>query len=427
MLGPGLMLLLILIALLGLGVWVGIALMAAGALSLALLREMNVIAFLAGDVWRSLNAPELAALPLFILMGEILNRTRLSQGLFAGLAPWLASIPGQLLHVNVAGCTLFAAVTGSSAATTATVGRITLAELARRGFDRDLAIGSLCGAGTLGFLIPPSIVLILYGVLAEVSIIDLFIAGITPGLLLAAGFMAFIAIRARLKPGLAPKPESTPSWRARLATLRQLGPVAALILLVIGSMALGYAGPSEAATVGVAGALILAAAQRALTIAGLVDALMGAVRTTSMLGLILAGAFFLAKAVALFGVPARAASFIAGLGLTPLALVILLMALYALLGMVMDGLSLILMTLPVTLPIALGAGFSPIWFGIFLVIVVEMSQITPPVGFNLFIVQELTGEPLGRIARASLPFFLLMAGLVVLIALLPDLVLWPLR
>lgn len=412
----------LLVMLLGLGVWVGLALVATGLVSLSLFREIDALAFLAGDLWRSLTSPELVALPLFVLMGEILNRTRMAERLFAGLAPWMSGLPGGLMHTNVAGCALFAAVSGSSAATTATVGRITLKELAGRGYDRRLAMGSLCGAGTLGFLIPPSIVLIIYGVLAEVSIIDLFIAGILPGLLLALGYMIYIAFAATARGR--ETPQDRPGWRARLRALPDLLPVLMLISAVIGAMYAGLAGPTEAATIGVAGALVIAVLQGAASPSRLLEALEAGVRTSSMLGLILAGAFFLSKVAALFQIPQAATAAIGALELPPLALIAALLLLYILLGMVLDGLSIIVMTLPVTLPLATAAGFEPLWFGIFLVLVVEMAQITPPVGFNLFVVQELTGERLGSIARAALPFFLITAAMVLALTLVPELVLW---
>jgi len=412
--------LILLVMLLGLGVWVGLALIATGLVSLSLFREIDALAFLAGDLWRSLTSPELVALPLFVLMGEILNRTRMAERLFAGLSPWMSGLPGGLMHTNVAGCALFAAVSGSSAATTATVGRITLKELAARGYDRRLAMGSLCGAGTLGFLIPPSIVLIIYGVLAEVSIVALFIAGILPGMLLALAYMIYIAA-ASLRREHSP---DRPGWTARLRALPDLLPVLALILAVIGAMYAGLAGPTEAATIGVAGALLIAALQGAASPRRLFEALDAGVRTSSMLGLILAGAFFLSKVAALFQIPQAATSAIGALDLPPLALIGALLLLYIMLGMVLDGLSIIVMTLPVTLPLATAAGFEPLWFGIFLVLVVEMAQITPPVGFNLFVVQELTGERLGTIARAALPFFLITAGMVLALTLFPELVLW---
>lgn len=413
-----------LLILLGSSLLIGLCLMAAGVISLSLLRDMNVAAFLAGDIWRSLNATDLAALPLFILMGEILFRTRLAEMLFRALTPWARHVPGGLLHVNVMGCTLFAAASGSSAATTATIGRITLRELKTRGYDYDLSLGSLCGSGTLGFLIPPSIILILYGVLADVSIIDLFIAGIAPGLILAFGYMAYIALRCALNPRLAPQDRDDMPLGQKLKGLIQLLPIFMLILVVIGAIYSGYAGPSEAGTLGVAGALLIVLGGRQLTRDAIGQALMGTVRTSSMIGLIIAGAFFLAKTVAIFGIPNQIAAWVGSLGLSPLGLILLLLLIYTGLGMVLDGLSIIVMTLPIALPLVIDAGFSPLWFGIFIVIVVEMSQITPPIGFNLFIVRDLTGETLGRIARASLPFFLLMAGLVVLITLFPAIVTW---
>lgn len=410
------------ICLLGAGVWIGLALLALGGGSLLLFRDVDVAAFLAGDLWRSLNAPELAALPLFVLMGELLYRTKLAQKLFSGLTPWLSRVPGGLVHTNVLGCTLFAAVSGSSAATTATVGRITLGELEERGYDRDLALGSLCGAGTLGFLIPPSIILIIYGVLADTSILDLFIAGIAPGLLLAAAYMVYIALRSLALKSGAPTPSY--SWGARITGLVDLGPIIGLIFVVIGSMYAGIAGPTEAAAVGVFGALVLTIGQKSMSWDGLTASLMGTVRTCSMIGLIVAGAFFLSKVVAMLQLPQSVASAIGALELSAPMLILLLLLFYVLLGMVLDGLSIIVMTLPIALPLVQDAGFSAVWFGIFVVIVVEMSQITPPVGFNLFIVQNITGESISRIARASLPFFLIIAALVAAITIFPGLVTW---
>jgi len=408
--------------LLGAGVWVGFSLMGVGLISLTVFRDIPAATFLAFDIWNSLNTPELVALPLFILMGEILFHTRLSETLFRGLAPWIGNVPGRLLHVNVVGCTLFAAVSGSSAATTATIGRMTLAELKERGYDEDLAMGSLCGAGTLGFLIPPSIILILYGVLSETSIIDLFVAGIVPGFILAASYMAYIAARAVLTPDLIPTEPIGVSWADRIRALKDLVPILGLIGVIIGSMYSGIASPTEAATVGVAGALVLAALQKAITRETISLAFLGAIKTCSMIGLIIAGALFLSKTMAFLGLPQAVAGAIGGLNLSPFGLILLLTVFYIVLGCVIDGLSAIVMTLALVLPLVSAAGFDQVWFGIFLVIVVEMSQITPPVGFNLFVVQGLTGAPIGRIARASLPFFLIMFAMVIMIALVPDLV-----
>lgn len=405
------------------GVWVGISLLSLGILSLEVFRNMRLHSFLAGDLWSSSTAQELVTLPLFILMGELLFHTRISQNLFSGLAPFVRRLPGGLLHVNVLGCTLFAAVSGSSAATTTTVGRITLRELESRGYDRKLALGSLAGAGTVGFLIPPSIPLIVYGVLAETSILQLFIAGIVPGILLALFFMGWIAFRASLSPGAVPQDPPT-TWAQKGRALGGLLPVTLLIVLIVGAMYGGYASVTEAAAVGVLGALVLAAWDRALNPAMLFRSLMGTVRTCSMIGLIIAGALFLSKAMARLAIPTDVAAAIAALELSPWAFLVLLTLFYLALGCVLDGLSTIVMTLPVTLPLIAHAGFDPLWFGIYLVITIEMAQITPPIGFNLFVIRNLTGEGTGRIALAAMPFCILMLVAVLTISVVPELVTW---
>ena len=424
MLGPLGLVVTLLVALLAGAVWVGPALMAIGVISLELFRDMRVDRFLAGDIWSSSTSVELITLPLFILMGEILYHTRLSENLFRGLAPWTRRLPGRLVHVNVMGCTLFAAVSGSSAATTATVGRNTLKELLSRGYDKRLAVGSLAGAGTLGFLIPPSIPLIVYGVVADVSILDLFIGGLVPGLGLAALFMGWIALRATVTPGLMPAGEPGIGFAAALKALLNLLPILLLIGFVIGSLYLGFASITEAAAIGVLGALLVGVGQRTLTPSRLWQALLGTVRTCSMIGLILVGALFLSKAMARLGLPAEIAATVASWGLTPFGLVLVLLVFYLVLGTVLDGLSAIVMTLPVTLPLAIAAGFDPIWFGIFLIITIEMAQITPPVGFNLFVIQGLTGDNIFRIAAWAAPFCAIMMVFTLLIALFPEIVLF---
>ncbi len=414
----------LLILTLGLGVWVALALYAVGITALALFSSVPVERLLAQITWNVSTTPVLIALPMFILMAEILFHSRLSDNLFAGLAPWTNRLPGRLLHVNVLGCTIFAAISGSSAVTTATVGRITLSELFRRGYDKDLAMGSLAGAGTLGFLIPPSIILIIYGVLAETSILKLFIAGIVPGLMLAVSYMIFLSVRTAISPSLVPRERSEVTWHQRIAGLANLGPPFFLIVLVLGAMYGGYASPSEAASVGVLGAVIVSGFQKTLTFATVKKACLGAVRTTSMIGLIVIGAVFLSVSMDFLGVPRFIASEIATLDLSPIGLILVLLVFYGLLGCVLEGLSSIVMTLPITLPLVVDAGFDVIWFGVFLVIVVEMSVITPPVGFNLFVIQGMTGEKISRIAIATLPFFIIMAGFAVLIALVPDIVMY---
>ena len=423
MIGPGLTILASLAVLLLARLWIGFALIAAGLITIFLFQDVPAIKLLAFEAWNSLNSPVLAALPLFILMGEILFASRFPKDLFDGLEPWTRSIPGRLYHINILGCSLFAAVSGSSAATTNTIGRMTLGELAARGYDRRLAIGSLCGAGTLGFLIPPSIILILYGVLAEVSILDLFLAGILPGVLLSLGFMAYLAVTTRLRPELLPEEnKTTVTAGERLRGLLKISPALLLILAILGSLYLGFASPSEAAVLGVAGALIISAVKRDLNWRNLKSALLEAVKTVSMIGLILLGALFLTRVMAYLEIPGAVAGGIAALGLAPVLLIPVLLIFYIALGMILDGLSVVVITLPIVLPLVVAAGFDPLWFGIFLVITVEMAQVTPPVGFNLFVVQNLTGEPIAMIARAAFPFFLIMAAFALLIAVFPGIV-----
>ena len=417
----------VLFAFLAGGLWIGWTLAVTGTVLLALFRDIPLDKLLAQYTWNILTTQELLALPMFILMGEILFRTRLSQSLFRGLSPWAALLPGRLLHVNVIGCTIFAAISGSSAATTQVVGRISLAELLKRGYSKDVAVGSLAGAGTLGFLIPPSNILIIYGVLGDVSITKLFTAGFVPGFLLAAGFMIWIMIHTTLRPSLVPATERKvriASALEYLESIKDLGPVVFLILCVLGSIYGGLATPSEAAGVGVLGALIVASLQGGLTWPALQAIAIGAVQTCSMIALIVLGASILGSAAAFLGIPAAVAAFVASLELSPFMLIASLIVFYLILGCFLDGFSMIVMTLPIVMPIIKAAGFDPIWFGIFLVLVVEMSQITPPVGFNLFVIQGLTDDGLGYIARVTLPYLVIMVGFTLALALMPDIALW---
>jgi tripartite ATP-independent transporter DctM subunit len=409
------------------GLWIGLTLGATGAVLLALFRNIPLDKLLAQYAWNILTTQELLSLPMFILMGEILFRTRLSRSLFQGLAPWAGLLPGRLLHVNVVGCSIFAAISGSSAATTQVVGRMALAELLKRGYSKDIAIGSLAGAGTLGFLIPPSNIMIIYGVLGDVSILKLFTAGFVPGFLLAGCFMAWVMIHTALRRDLVPQSERALAdipLADRIKALKDLAPAIFLIAAVLGSMYGGLATPSEGAAVGVAGALIVAALQGGLTWQALRDIAIASVLTCSMIAMILLGASILGSAAAFLGIPRAIADFVAGLGLSPFMLVVALIVFYLILGCFLDGFSMIVMTLPIVLPIVKQAGFDPIWFGIFLVLVVEMAQITPPVGFNLFVIQGLTGDGLGYIARVTLPYLVIMVLFTLALAAFPQIVLW---
>jgi C4-dicarboxylate transporter, DctM subunit len=415
----------ILFALLAGGLWIGLTLVVTATVLLAMFRSIPLDKLLAQYAWNILTTQELLALPLFILMGELLFRTRLSRSLFNGLAPWAGLLPGRLVHVNVIGCTIFAAISGSSAATTQVIGRMSLAELLRRGYSRDIAIGSLAGAGTLGFLIPPSNIMIIYGVLGDVSILKLFTAGFLPGLMLAGTFMAWVMLHATLDRTLVPEAEaklSLVSWRERFVALKDLAPAVFLIACVLGSMYGGLATPSEAAAVGVLGAALVAWTQGSLTRQVTRDVMIGSVVTCSMIALIVLGASILGNAAAFLGIPQSVAAFVKGLGLSPFMLIVVLIGFYLVLGCFLDGFSMIVMTLPIVLPIVKAAGFDDVWFGIFLVLAVEMAQITPPVGFNLFVIQGLTDDGLGYIARVTLPYLIIMVGFVLLLTVWPNIV-----
>jgi len=415
--------LLIFVALLAGSVWIGLSLFATGYLLLAIFKpNIPMDIFSSGVIWGSLIPSPLLSLPLFILMSEVLVSAGLGRSLFSGLSPWVGRLPGGLLHVNVVGSTLFAAVSGSSAATTAIVGKVSLPELQARGYNRQLAMGSLAGAGTLGFLIPPSIIMIIYGVVAEQSILELFIARVIPGLILAAIYMLYIALHQTLTRS---QPHADrPTGRELLRGLRDIGPITALIGTIMAALYLGFASVSELAALGVLGAVLIAVAMGRFTWTSMIAAGRRAVRTSAMIGLIIIGAALLNSALGFLGIPKAIASEIASFGLSPMALIVVLLVFYVVLGMFLDGTSIIVMTLPITLPLITAAGFDPIWFGIFVVVAVEISQITPPVGFNLFVIQSLTEESMGTIARAALPFFFLLLGFAMLLALFPEIVLW---
>ena len=415
-------LLLVLFALLGSGIWVAFSLLAVGMAGMALFTEAPLGEVMATTIWGASNSWALAALPLFVWMGEILFRSRLSEDMFSGLSPWLTHLPGRLLHVNILGCGIFAAVSGSSAATAATIGKMSIPELARRGYPEKMMIGTLAGSATLGLLIPPSIILIVYGVATEQSIARLFIAGVLPGVLLVALFIGYVMLWSLAHRQAIPAGDASMPLAAKLQRARGLIPVVLLIGGVIGSIYSGIASPTDAAAVGVLLALILSWHGGTLNRRSFLDGLIGATKTSCMIAFILAGAAFLTVAMAFTGIPKMLAIWIGTLGLSPYARLVALTIFFTVLGCFLDGISVVVLTTSVIMPMVEQAGIDPLWFGIFLVIVVEMSQITPPVGFNLFVIQGLTGMNILRVAQAALPFFLLLLLALAIITVFPAIV-----
>ncbi len=418
------LLLLGLFALLGSGVWIGLTLAGVAWIGMELFSSRPAGDAMALTIWGSASSWTLTALPLFVWMGEILFRTKLSESMFKGLAPWVNALPGRLLHTNVIGSTIFAAVSGSSAATCATIGKMTIPELERRGYPMDKVIGSLGGAATLGLLIPPSIIMIVYGVAAEVSIAKLFVAGVLPGLLLASLFSGSLAIWALMNPDKIPEADADMTFAEKLKESRHLIPVVALIAAVIGSIYTGVATATEAAAIGVVGSLVVSALQGSLNRQTFTDALLGATRLYCMIALILAGAAFLTLSMGYIGLPRHLAEWVGGLGLSPGMLLLALGIFYILLGCFLDGISMVVLTMGVILPTVTAAGIDLIWFGIFIVLVVEMAQVTPPVGFNLFVLQGMTGKEITYIARVTMPYFGLMVLAVLLLWWFPQIVTW---
>ena len=414
----------ILFLLLGTGVWVGLALLGVAFVGMELFTARPVGDAMMTQIWRTSSSWSLTALPLFIWMGEILFRTRLSEDMFKGLSPWMARLPGGLMHTNVVGCTIFAAVSGSSAATLTTVGKMTVPELIKRNYPERMVIGTLAGAATLGLMIPPSLTLIVYGVTINESITKLFIAGIIPGLVLSALFMGYVMLASKFSKDFNPTPEPEMTFAEKVANSRFLIPVVLLIVLVIGSMYLGFATATEAAAFGVIGALVLAIAQGALDWKSFKDSLMGATLTSAMIALILAGASFLSLSMGFSGLPLALATFIKSLNLTQFQLILALLVFYIILGCFVDGISAVVLTIAVVEPMIRDAGIDIIWFGIFIVVVVEMAQITPPVGFNLFVLQGMTRHEMNYIARAAFPMFLIMIAMVFILIAFPWLATW---
>ena len=414
----------VLFLLLGSGVWIGLALLGVAYVGMEMFTGRPTGDAMMTVIWRSSSSWSLTALPMFIWMGEILYRTRLSEDMFKGLAPWMGRLPGGLLHTNIAGCTIFAAVSGSSAATLTTVGKMTIPELRKRRYPERLTIGTLAGAATLGLMIPPSLTLIVYGVAINESITKLFIAGIIPGLVLAFLFMCYVVIVSKLSKDYNPAVEPEMPFVEKVKRSRFLVPVLLLITLVIGSMYVGIATATEAAAIGVLGSLALAAGQRSLTVGNFFESLMGATRTSAMIALILAGAAFLSLSMGFTGLPRALAEWIASIDLSRFQLLMVLLVFYIILGCFLDGISVVVLTIAIVEPMIRQVGIDIIWFGIFIVVVVEMAQITPPIGFNLFVLQGMTGHPMSYIARAAFPMFMIMVAMVFILIAFPELATW---
>jgi len=410
------------------GIWVSASLFLVAFIALVLNDNSNIGLVMATTTWGASATWTLAALPLFIWMGEILFRTKLSEDLFHGLAPWLNKVPGRLLHVNILGCTIFAAVSGSSAATAATIGKMTIPELEKRGYPKNMLLGTLAGSGTLGFLIPPSIILIVYGVSAEVSISRLFIAGVLPGVMLVTLFMGYTAIWSMLNKDKIPREDdlqlASMSFKQKLYATRRLFPVMGLILFVLGSIYAGWATATEAAALGVFGALVLSLITGNLSLNTFKESLLGATKTSCMITFIIAGAAFLSLAMGFTGIPRMLAESISAMGLSPTELIIVLTLFFMVLGFFLDGISMVVLTTSIVLPMVEKSGIDLMWFGIYVVLVVEMSQITPPVGFNLFVIQGLTKINILRIAGYALPFFFLLLIAIVLLTVFPQIATW---
>ena len=405
------------------GVWIGAAVGLTATLGFVAFSSSPPSLNLARAFWEIGSSDALASLPLFIWMGEILFRTKLSDQLFAGLAPWLTRVPGRLLHVNVLACGIFGSVSGSSAATCATVAKIALPELMKRGYDEKVVLGTLTGAGTLGILIPPSIAMVVYAVAADQNVIRVFLAGIIPGLILMAMFSAYLMFWAWRHPERVPE-EATPSWKERFLALRQLAPVTVLIIGVFYVLLAGVATANESAAWGVVGALALAAFSRSLTWDALRESVMGTVRLSCMIVFILCAANLLTYVMGFTRIPGTLADWAAAKELSPYALMAILALVYILLGTALDGVSMIVLTTVVVIPLVQKAGFDLVWFGIFIVLLIEIAEVTPPLGFNMFVLQNMSGRPMGLIARASLPFFFLMLLAVALIVVWPEVVTW---
>jgi C4-dicarboxylate transporter, DctM subunit len=414
----------LLIVMLGGSIWIGIALFIVGMGSLFVFTDVSFGSILANIAWNNTSGSAMMALPFFIWMGEILFRSKISENLFRGLSPWMDAIPGRLLHVNILASTFFAAVSGSSAATTATVGKITVPELGKRGYDYKLSIGSLAGAGTLGFMIPPSMMMLVYGIIGDVSIGKLFIAGFIPGFMIASMFSGYIILRCLISPDLAPESTDRHAWKDRLVAIPAIMPVLILVLFVLGSIYMGWATPTEAGALGVVGALFFAAATKSLDWNIFKVSLIGAIKTSSMIMFIVMGAAYLSNVIGYFGITRALTGYVTEMGLSPYMLIVVLTVLYLILGCLIDGFSMIVMTAPIVVPLIEAAKFDTVWFGIYLVLMIELAQITPPVGFNLFVISGLNNDDLGVIAKAAFPFFVILLIAAALLTAFPEIALF---
>lgn len=424
MLLVGAVLLALMLVLLASGLWIAMTLAFCGWVGQAFFIDTQPGKNLFSAFWESNASWELAALPLFIWMGEILFRSKLSEEMFEGLRPWLNRVPGRLMHTTILGCGIFGSVSGSSAATCATISKVALPELRRRGYDENLAIGSLATAGTLGILIPPSITMVVYAVAADASIIRIFLAGFLPGFLLMALFSGYIMWWSLRHPDRVPAADPPTTFLEKIRLSGNLIPCSALIVFIVWVLVAGWATATECAAYGVLGALALAAWSRSLTWPSFKEGLMGATRTSCMIMFILAGAAFLTKTMAFTGIPRALAEWVTAMQLSPFALIAALTVVYLVLGTALDGISMIVLTSAVVLPMIQKAGFDLVWFGIFIVLLVEIAEVTPPVGFNLFVLQNMTGKDSNTIARAAIPFFACLVLCIGLITVFPAIVTW---
>jgi C4-dicarboxylate transporter DctM subunit len=414
----------LLFILLGGTLWIGISLLLCGLVGVGCFTNINAFNVLSNIMWNNVAKSTMISLPLFVLMGELIFATDMAEKLFKGLSPWMNKIPGRLLHVTVVACAMFAAVSGSSAATCATVGKIVIPETDKRNYNRGVSLGTLGAAGTLGFLIPPSMIMLVYGITADVSIGKLFIAGFIPGIVLAGAFSLYIIIRSLMDPRIAPSDGIDYTWKDRIEAIPYIFPVLFLITIVLGSIYMGWATPTEAATVGVLGSLFLSFLSRSLNWGIFKKAIYGTVKTSSMIMLIMIGASFLSVAVVYLGISEELTAFIANAGVSPYMLIVILSIMYLIMGCLLDGFSMVVMSIPIALPLIIQAGFDPLWFGIYLVIMIQISQITPPVGFNLYVINGMTGEDIFFIAKNVIPQFIVMLIITAVITLYPGIVMY---